>query len=245
MLGSLVSEWTFDEGGQGVDRTATNADVKDSWGNNHGVVHGNPQVKGGDDCVYGRCMSFDGSGYIDCGKNADLAIIEKTISLWIKTDISGVGIVGQNGGSGQWLLTIMGNKLAWDTWATGPDMRGVTNIVDNKWHHLVIVISAVDDKTIFYLDSKIEKSDSGLVITPVATGNLFIASCDLVAGDWCSSRSLLSNFKGLVDDVRIYNSALFSAQIKQNYIAGLDSMLSKGSLSKDEYNERIQALANH
>jgi len=36
-----------------------------------------------------KAMSFDGvDDYINCGNNESLAIIEKTISLWIKTDIS-------------------------------------------------------------------------------------------------------------------------------------------------------------
>ena len=48
---------------------------------------------------------------------------------------------------------------------------------------------------------------------------------------------------GLIDDVRIYNAALSSSQIKQNYIAGLDSLLSKGNISKQEYNERLSGLA--
>jgi len=36
---------------------------------------------------------------------------------------------------------------------------------------------------------------------------------------------------------------LSSAEIKQNYIAGLNSMLSNGNISKQEYNERINELA--
>jgi hypothetical protein len=50
-------------------------------------------------------------------------------------------------------------------------------------------------------------------------------------------------FGGLIDDVRIYNAALSSAQIKQNYIAGLNSMFANGNMSKQEYNERINNLS--
>ncbi|MGI6340770.1 MAG: hypothetical protein ACOX0B_01015 [Minisyncoccales bacterium] len=46
-----------------------------------------------------------------------------------------------------------------------------------------------------------------------------------------------------MDDVRIYNAALSSSQIKQNYIAGLGSLLSKELISKEEYNARIEALS--
>jgi len=51
-----------------------------------------------------------------------------------------------------------------------------------------------------------------------------------------------SFFNGLIDEARLYSAVLSSAQIKQNYIAGLDSLLSKGSISKEEYNQRIETL---
>jgi len=44
--------------------------------------------------------------------------------------------------------------------------------------------------------------------------------------------------------VRVYNSVLSSAQTEQNYIAGLDSLLYKNLISKEEYNQRIGKLAN-
>jgi len=47
----------------------------------------------------------------------------------------------------------------------------------------------------------------------------------------------------LIDYLQFYNAALSSSQIKQNYIAGLNSMLANGNISKQEYNERINALA--
>ncbi|MFA7157482.1 MAG: hypothetical protein WC123_07325 [Bacilli bacterium] len=51
------------------------------------------------------------------------------------------------------------------------------------------------------------------------------------------------SFDGLIDDVRIYNEALSSVQIKQNYIAGLNSMLVNGNMSKEEYNQKIETLS--
>lgn len=52
-------------------------------------------------------------------------------------------------------------------------------------------------------------------------------------------------FDGFIDDVRIYDAALSSSQIRQNYIAGLNSMLANGNISKEEYNQRIESLASN
>ena len=54
---------------------------------------------------------------------------------------------------------------------------------------------------------------------------------------------MIEFFKGLVDDFRIYNAALSTAQIKQNYIVGLNSLLANGNISKEEYNQRLNNLA--
>jgi len=226
-----------------VSRWKLNGDFNDSWGSSNGTNYGTTFLNELE-CVSGQCGNFNGSSYIDCGNNTELDVIEKTIELWIKTKVNGVGVIGQSGGSGQWLLTIRSNNLAWDTWATGPDMQGYTSIIDNRWHHLVIVVSDINNRTTFYLDSSIERTDSGSVSTPAASGNFFIGSCDMVAGTtWCANLSL-SNFNGYMDEIKVYNAALSSSQIKQNYIAGLDSLLSKNLISKEEYNQRIKGLSS-
>jgi hypothetical protein len=46
-----------------------------------------------------------------------------------------------------------------------------------------------------------------------------------------------------LDDIRIYDTVLSSSTIKQKYIAGLNSMLANGDMSDEEYNQRIENLA--
>ena len=52
-----------------------------------------------------------------------------------------------------------------------------------------------------------------------------------------------SSMNGLIDDVRIYKAALTAAQIKQEYIAGLNSLLANNNISKEEYDQRLNSLA--
>jgi len=58
------------------------------------------------------------------------------------------------------------------------------------------------------------------------------------------SKTISNFFHGLIDDARIYNAALSTSQIKQNYIAGLNSLLASGSISKEEYDQRLNNLAS-
>ena len=52
-------------------------------------------------------------------------------------------------------------------------------------------------------------------------------------------------FNGLIDEVVIYKKDLSISEIKQNYIAGLDSLLENGAISKKEYNKRLLNLAKN
>jgi len=105
-----------------------------------------------------------------------------------------------------------------------------SNLLPNKW----IFIIGVDDgiKQSIYIDG-IKKDEKDSLSNTISMTKIRLARY----GDPDKY------FNGLMDDIRIYNTALSSSQIKQNYIAGLNSMLSNGNISKQEYNERINALA--
>ena len=50
-------------------------------------------------------------------------------------------------------------------------------------------------------------------------------------------------FSGLIDDVRIYNAAISTSQIKEQYYSGLNSLLAKGGITDKEYQERMIEMA--
>jgi len=229
LLLNLVSEWTFDEGtDQTINRVATNNDIKDTWGSNNGTVYGNPQIKGDNDCVSGRCMSFDGDGdYIDYG-NGIIGESSYTKSVWIKTNTPSASNIISGSGSQHVLYLSSGNIVASNTWST-PQISRSANFYNDKWHHIVFT----------YSDSRARIYFNGIFLSPEATLSNGPANSITYVGAYNASNF----FKGLMDDIRIYNSALSSAKIKQNYVAGLNSMLSNGNISNEEYNERINELA--
>ena len=42
-----------------------------------------------------------------------------------------------------------------------------------------------------------------------------------------------------MDEVRIYNTAISTAEIKQQYYAGLKSLLAKNQITEEEYQQKI------
>jgi len=255
LLSNLVSEWTFDEGPTDVGNPATDNDVKDSWGINNGIIGGNPQVLAEDKCVHGKCLFFDGAGdYINLGNNI-VSIFDNgkifTYSVWFNPQVTLTT-------AWQWIfckaytshisphyqveLRLRPNNVLasyiYNSSGSGYLSGLGGNVTPKQWNHAVVVIDLSKNIHTVYINGNFKGKSS----TPSGTyvnwnSDLAIAANDNIA------TSTTYDFYGYIDDVRIYNSALSSSQIKQTYIAGLDSMLSTQTISKEEYNRRINILA--
>jgi len=248
MIQSLLSEWTFD-GPTAIGSNATNNDVKDSWKYNHGDVTGHvPVVKGGDDCISGKCLQFNSSGltYVDIPYNYafDFGTGDFTVSAWIKTSnvLNYQTIFARDynsTGNGVILYTNINNGFL-RTWVGGTALNGTINICNDKWNYVLVTRRTAGALKI--VDHYINGSFNSSVN---ATGNVNMASNNKIRLGVTDQATPGYKFSGLIDDVRVYNTTLSSFQIKQNYIAGLDLLLGNNAISKEEYGQRILNLAQH
>jgi type II secretory pathway pseudopilin PulG len=246
LAGSFVSEWKFDSGTVLVDTAANANDVKDTWGANDGTINGTPTVRGGTNCISGRCLSFNGStDFVDCGSGDSLHPTRyMTFAVWVKpgssqvqyADIFGnhnkVGIDGyviqQDGNLLNKYYFVYGNGSAWQGGTF------TTQLNTSQWNFYV----AQKNNTIIkiYLNgSYVNQENVTGDITYAANHHIFIGL------GYASTRY----FNGLIDDVRIFNAALPVSQINQMYYSGLEKLLSSGQITKEEYNQRIVELNNN
>ena len=240
LLGDLVSEWTFNS-------PAVANITEDSWGNNDGTLvgaNGLPQLQIKENCVYGTCYLFDGvDDYIGISNNnLSFGTEDFTIFVWIKhvSTLSGThrGIFsfGEGGiGLGQYYFYISSDlrKLRFLDGENGEVFVDSNTVVaDNLWHF--VGVSREGNVLKFYNNG----SDDGVYDT-------FFLNKDYDYAGVCRIGLRNDNrfFSGSIDDVRIYNAALSAAQIKQNYIAGLNSLLANNNISKEEYDQRLNNLA--
>jgi len=235
LLLNLMSEWTFD-GPTLVGLTATNNDVKDVWGNKNGIISGNPIVRGESDCVSGKCLEFDGDGdYVTFSHpavGASPALF--TISGWIEPkNTSSRFLTPQSYGTDHYLYfttSRIGIELCEtnDTNERGHESPS-GSVPLNQWTHFEIVVDDANNNIKIYIN--------GNVRTNVTDTNP-IANWD---ANWILGQRGNSTyyFEGLIDTLQVYNVALSSSQIKQNYIAGLESLLAKGLISEDEFKQRL------
>lgn len=250
---NLVSEWKFDELASASNGTV----IADSWNGKTGtlVTDNGAAEKISSDCLNGKCISLDGSGdYVNAGSNLDIGHNSFTWSFWAKTAFSSPQIAihrqasSMTGWNGYFYLPQASNAngLFWVTsssYSGGSIYRYInpqtnnSNIIDNRWHHFVGVCDRSQHKAPdVYLDGVLANSGSGgycdNLTDNVPSGILYIGSS--VGG---------VNFKGSIDEVRFYNSAIPSSQIKEQYYAGLNNLLINGSISKEEYLSRINQTA--
>jgi len=247
LMMNLVSEWKLDQ----INVPAANQ-TPDSWsGGNTGTLSDSsgacsyvspykcPQLQT-TGCPVGNCLSFDGTNdYVSCGSGSSLnpGTGNMTIEAWIKTgSATDQAITYKEGGgpqfnfrvlaTGNLRLNVYGNTNSWD------DSVPIVN--NNVWHHVVGIWLITDMK--FFIDGvEAAKTHNGAYPTSsiLPTGNQYIGA---------RADSLSSFFNGLIDNVRIYNAAMPTSQIQEQYYSGLNKLFLSGQIAKEEYSNRLSEL---
>jgi len=249
---NMVSRWKLDE----IVGTTT---TPDAWGSNTGTLGDGvttstyPALKTEAECVTDKCMYFNRYNYISIPDKPGFNFGgEMSAFIWLKGNNSTAdqGILGQyNGGTPKqrsWMISTQSSypgKLLIHLSPNGIDNLKVyystSDIIDNQWH--LVGFTWNKGMLKLYVDGKedvVVKSSDGAMTT------LFNSSSNICIGCWFWENNPVAYFDGLFDDARIYNATLSTSQIKQNYIAGLNSLLASGSISKEEYDQRLNNLAS-
>lgn len=238
-LDSLVSEWTFD-GPTSAGSAATNNDVRDSWGYNHGDITGHaPTVREGEDCVSEKCLEFDASStYIKTETSDQWKMQIYTFSCWIKANdfnaYRGILEIADESTRRGRLMTFGGDTIRFHpSFADSSEYLEYKNLEKDVYINLVAVWNG-SRAEIYKNGDYVDGKDLAININ---YNNPFI----YIGKDNYDTRI----FNGLIDEVVIYKKDLSISEIKQNYIAGLDSLLENGAISKKEYNKRLLNLAKN
>ncbi len=197
---NLLAYWTFDEGGGSI--------AYDSTGNgNTGTVAGASWTSG----LFGSALSSGGTSQVNVANSASLNPVNGiTVSAWVNpSDWFNTPRILEKGKSfnqyalfctNETLFTFQLSGVTNGTLSVSPPAEGV-------WHH---VAGTYDGSLIsIYIDGQLAGQQA-------ASGPLAITTDALAIGGRPSG-SLFYQFNGIIDDVRIYGSALPPSQIAQLY----------------------------
>jgi hypothetical protein len=220
LTNGLVGLWSFD----GADISGTTVYDRSSSGNN-GTLNNSPlPIKG----KIGQGLDFSGTNYVTLGSSLNQAGGSYSVSTWIKPS----NLVGCSNGLGDfcgilnavgagtndfWFGITSSGKLEWAI--VGPSSNsyqrvdtgsGGTQIVAGTWYHLVIVYNSSGPTYAIYLNA---------VSQPLQSGVAGSAAGGTKIGAELAGNSTYS-FRGIIDDMRMYNRALSAAEVGLLYRAG-------------------------
>jgi len=206
---NLISHWKFDEGEGSI--------AYDSVGNNHGTIHGAQWTVG----QINGALSFDGANdYVRVGDSESLHLTSgATLSAWVNTSSSTIaqGIVGRWNYAGspdkRSILLDARGDLA-DTFRFYICIDGTTatytclvsnlQFLPNTWYHVAGTYDGTEMK--LYIDGQ---EDNSLP----KSGNIFLSNSEWNIGAF--DYGDLGHFQGIIDDVRVYNRALYPDEIQE------------------------------
>jgi len=220
-----IAFWSFEQGFGGNQ-------VYDQSSNYFGRIYGASWVNG----VLGNALKFDGNDYValDMFYNTKGGINELSVCLWFKTNqrnsawTSNWSFVDFDRSDYYNFYTRGDNgKLGFSTtdrFGNVNDFFGTTNVADNAWHFACAVYDGTDK--ILYLDGgeekRLENAHSGYPLGKGSTRYGFI-------GDGSEASSFNGNrnktyYKGLIDELKIYDYALILDQVKAEMDSGRENI---------------------
>jgi prepilin-type N-terminal cleavage/methylation domain-containing protein len=223
LLINLISEYKF------------NGNLIDSWGSNTGIWSGplapntSATYKTPSDCVYEQCFNFDGTDdTIRLTNPIDLYNKNFTLSFWGKElgassgQRHAIGLTGSDvrlgrNGSAMYFYSANGNISL---------LTSISNWED--WHFYVATLES--SKAVIYRDGVTLNTDASVNLLPSAIVSFNVGSFSTYY------------WNGSIDDIRIYEAAISSSQIKEQYYTGLNNLLISEQITKEEYQEKLVGI---
>ena len=242
MLLSRVSQWKLDEN--------SGTTSYDSWGTNNGIrsdITGAcdathcPQIQTSG-CISGNCLSFDGvNDYVDCGNGDDLDITGTllTMSAWFYSTDQDTGYILAKNLSApadiQYAFYVDASYTRINIYING---AGVANsntgsIVTNKWNNTTIIYNGTN--IAIYINGVLARTPQAYS-TPISSTNHDLSIGRRQGGVY---------FKGLIDDVRIYDEALLSSEVQSNYYLGINKLFLNNGIVSIEFMQRLTELKSN
>jgi hypothetical protein len=208
----LVAHWKFDEY-EGTTSTTT----YDSSGNSNNGTLINGPTRASSTCKISNCLSFDGTDdYVNVPRSSSYETSNITITAWVflNNTTANHELVRKQaaGGSGFDLRWENGAQVRFWVKAGGSWDNIEINrskISAGNWHHIAAVYNTVTMKLF------VDGVEEGSKIHSVG-GNIQYDSADLHIGSG-RPEDASYNMNGKIDEVRIYNRALSTDEVKQIY----------------------------
>lgn len=212
--GGMISYWKFDEG--------SGTTAIDSVDANNGALVNSPVWTSGQ---VGGALSFDGiDDYVDCGNVLNVTN-KLTIEAWVKdSGVSDGNVVGKfEAYDKRWHIYIDSMEAhgpALIYWNIGGSTfaKSSTSAIGTDWHHLAMVYDGTQSGN----EGRLQAYIDGAPITLSYSGTIPATMPAISANVNIGRHDTVNFFKGILDEVAIYDRALTVEEIEQHYLDGLN-----------------------
>ena len=202
----MQGHWTLDDAA-GIAALDSSGNLRDGT-----LMNGPVWTSSG---KHNGALEFDGvDDYVEItGYTGITGPSSRTCIAWIKTTTVSREILtwGNSYAGCKWIIRV-NETGALRAEVEGGYIYGATPVNDGTWHHIAVVLNSDGTPTIsevlLYVDGQLE-TVAGVSNEPIYTA----ADQNVVIGVYTNGTGRF--FKGLIDDVRIYNKALSGVQIEQ------------------------------
>ena len=201
---NFVGWWNFDD-----DEEATAIDW--SGNGNHGEISGEPVYVPG---FYLTAMEFDGiDDYVDIPQ---VVTGDMTLMAWINASAAtpngtigrdGSGLIWSDhaGGGDHYTLAVLGTKLAYETGPGGnPTTISNRDVVTGEWVHVAVTREDATKNVEILIDGVVDSTGTHTGDTNVGSNPRAVIGANLLDSRY---------FRGIIDEVRIYNRVLEEAEV--------------------------------
>src|SRR2546428_9113589 len=175
---------------------------------------------------YSPSFNATGSNFFDIPHRPTLSLVKFTAAAWFKTskNYTGDALIVNKGGFGS---EAAGQNLNYGIWmdkdekiragfetASGTDyfLRSTSTYSDNSWHYAVVTYDGSIVR--LYIDG-LQVAGRTFAITPPDTGG----TQPLRIG--ANSQANNNYFTGGIDEVRVWDRALFATEVSDQYLSGI------------------------
>ncbi len=206
IIDNVVGAWSFDEGSGSVAHDA-------SGNGNDATIYGATWVDG----KFGKALNFDGvNDYVIKNPFSDFPSTEITAEFWMKSsDTVNRGTPISYAASSSDNEFLIYNYQGFRIYrGSNYKITGVS-ANDGSWHHIVVTWRGSDGQIKVYKDGVQVYSGTLASGTTITDGGSFVIAQeqDSVGNDFESTQA----FKGIMDEVRIYNRSLTQEEISDLY----------------------------
>ncbi len=242
LMMNLISEWKLDDG------LGTQTSIEDTWsgGNNGNLVNFNFDAtdgwRTGADCIKRNCLLFDGTNdYISTGCDG-LASAQGTVELWVK--------LVEDKAQGLFHFYEAGLPLSDHIRSYISPGRSIDLVIEdenvlmlnvscvlnhnNQWNHIVWLQDGQSVK--LYVNGG-RQTLGGTNNGSWWSGHLTIGSA-LFGNAW-------GYLHGFIDEIRVYNQALSTSAIQEDYYSGLNFLFKNNGIASKEFNQRLAELKSN